>query len=61
MKSFLDAVLGLLTLAALALCAIGAIGVLLSVGRYLFSVATIVVICFAAKPMYKFIQTKLLL
>lgn len=60
MKSFLNALLGMGALAALVLCAIGAIGFMLSEGRFLFSIATAVVIIFAAKPMYKFIQTKLL-
>lgn len=47
-------------LAAFVLCAIGTIGVLLTCGRYLFSVATVVCLVFAAKPMFKLFQKLLL-
>lgn len=60
MKSLLNAILGLGTLSALALCGIGATGYLLNDGHYLFAIAELIVTAFAAKPMFKFFQTKLL-
>lgn len=61
MKSFLNAVMGMAVLSALLLCAIGGTGYLCYDGHYLFAVAEIVVVAFAAKPMYHFIQKNLLL
>lgn len=61
MKGFLNALAGLGTLAALILCAIGGIGYLINDGHYLFAIATLVVVIFAAQPMYRFIQKNLLL
>lgn len=61
MKSFGNALLGLAVLAALALGSIGSIGYLIYDGHYLFGVASLVVLIFAAQPMYRFIQKRLLL
>ena len=52
---------GLATISALLLAAIGGIGCLLADGRYLFSVAIAVVIGFALKPMWNYIQKTLML
>jgi len=60
LKSLGRGVAGLALLAAFVLCAIGTIGVLLTCGRYLFSVATVVCLVFAAKPMFKLFQKLLL-
>ena len=48
-------------LAALILTTIGGTGYLIYDQHYLFAVALVVVICFAAKPMWKYIQQKLML
>lgn len=61
MKDFFGKILGMAVLAALALCAIGGIGYLCYDGHILFAIATLVVVIFAAQPMYRFIQKKLLL
>ena len=60
MKSFINAVLGMAVLAAFVLCVIGSTGHLLNDGHILFAIAELVVSAFAAKPMYKYFQTKLL-
>ena len=48
------------TLAAIVLTSIGGVGYLISDKHYLFAVMLIVVICFAAKPMWTFIQKQLM-
>ena len=52
---------GMAVLAALILTTIGGTGYLIYDQHYLFAVALVVVICFAAKPMWKYIQQKLML
>lgn len=61
MEGFKNALLGLAVLSALVLAAIGSTGYLIYDGHYLFSVASLVVLGFAAQPMYRFIQKRLLL
>lgn len=61
MEGFKNAVLGMAVLAALVLGAIGSTGYLIYDGHYLFAVASLVVLAFAAPSMYRFIQKRLLL
>jgi hypothetical protein len=61
MKSFGNALVGLAILAALVLCGIGSIGYLIYDHHYLFAIATLVVVIFAAPTMYREIQKRLLL
>lgn len=51
---------GIASLCALVLGTIGGIGCLLVDGRYLFSVAIAVIIAFAFKPMWSYIQKSLM-
>lgn len=51
---------GLATLAALVLTAIGGTGHLLNDGHYLFAVALLIVVGFALKPMWAYIQKSLM-
>lgn len=60
LKSMGRGVAGIAVLAAFVLCAIGTIGVLLTSGRYLFAVATVACLVFAAKPMFRLFQKLLL-
>lgn len=48
-------------LASLILATIGGIGYLIYDSHYIFALALAVVICYAAKPMWKTIQAKLML
>ena len=59
-KTILRGLTGMATLAAMILTAIGGVGYLISDKHYLFAVMLIVVICFAAKPMWTFIQKQLM-
>ena len=60
MKRFLNAVSGIAVLAAFLLCAIGATGYLIYDHHLLFAIAELAVSAFAAQPMYKYFQTRLL-
>lgn len=51
---------GMATLAALVTTAIGGIGCLIYDDHYLFAVALVVVLCFAFKPMWNYIQKSLM-
>lgn len=52
---------GMAVMASLILATIGGIGYLIYDSHYIFAVALAVVICYAAKPMWKTIQEKLML
>lgn len=51
---------GIATLAALLLTAIGGVGYLIYDKHDLFAVALVVVLCFAFKPMWNYIQKSLM-
>lgn len=61
MKEFFGKIFGMAILAALVLCGIGSIGYLIYDHHYLFAIATLVVVIFAAPSMYREIQKRLLL
>lgn len=60
LKTFWRGFSGIATLAALVTTAIGGFGYLTYDRHYLFSVALLVVLCFAFKPMWNYIQKSLM-
>lgn len=60
LKSLGRAILGLAVLAAFAFTAIGAVTIVVSNHYYQFAVATVIVLAFAAKPMWKTFQKLLM-
>lgn len=59
-KTIWRGVSGMATIAAMVLTAIGGIGFMISEGRWLFSIATLAVLCFAFKPMWAYITKALM-
>lgn len=60
LKTFWRGFSGIATLAALVTTAIGGIGYLIFDGHYLFAVSLVVVLGFAIKPMWNYIQKSLM-